>query len=228
MSVPAEDKSVEETLEAITVEAANRLCKRAGIKRLSKKDITDGVRRVTRDYLQELIRFAIEYINDNKHTIHAIHAVKAISDAFGTEVVAVSTLHKNCGAMSGHTGKRKAEASDSEPQAKKARKFRQGTRALMDIRGAQKTTGTMIPREPFSRIVRRIAKDYKPRRIAKDSKGGEKNLRFGADAILTIQAATEAYLVDLLHKANCLVIYAGKETVESKELDLVRLIREEI
>ena len=40
---------------------------------------------------------------------------------------------------------------------KKPRRFRPGTKALMEIRKYQKSTDLLIPRLPFSRLVREIA-----------------------------------------------------------------------
>ncbi len=40
---------------------------------------------------------------------------------------------------------------------KKTRRFRPGTKALMEIRKYQKATNLLIPRLPFSRLVREVA-----------------------------------------------------------------------
>ena len=51
----------------------------------------------------------------------------------------------------------KSPHSKSIGSPRKPRKYRPGTRALMDIRKYQKSTNLLIPRLPFARLVREVA-----------------------------------------------------------------------
>jgi histone H3 len=70
-------------------------------------------------------------------------------------------------------------------EVKKPHRYRPGTVALREIRRYQKSTDLLIRKLPFQRLVREVAQDFKP------------NLRFQSTAILALQEAAEAYLVQL-------------------------------
>ena len=83
------------------------------------------------------------------------------------------------------------------------RKFRPGTRALMEIRRYQKTTNLLIPKLPFSRVIREIC-DKVGYKICKFlilflffKVVPRNHLRFQSAAIQALQEASEAYLVTL-------------------------------
>ena len=50
-----------------------------------------------------------------------------------------------------------AKNTTVSPSARKSRRFRPGTKALMEIRRYQKSTNMLIPRLSFSRLVREVA-----------------------------------------------------------------------
>jgi len=97
------------------------------------------------------------------------------------------------------------------------RKFRPGTRALMEIRRYQKTTNLLIPKLPFSRVIREICDKVVPR--------GQ--LRFQSAAILALQEASEAYLVTLFEDSLLCAIHAKRVTLMPKDMVLARRIRGE-
>jgi histone H3/H4 len=76
-------------------------------------------------------------------------------------------------------------APDIGGGVKKPHRYRPGTVALREIRRYQKSTDLLIRKLPFQRLVREVAQDFKP------------NLRFQSTAILALQEAAEAYLVQL-------------------------------
>jgi histone H3 len=104
-------------------------------------------------------------------------------------------------------------SSPKRSAAKKIHKFKPGTRALMNIRKQQKLTEQAIQRAPFDRLVREIAQDFKT------------DLRFQESAIDALQEATEAHAIDILELANRVAIHAGRETVQPKDIRLVRHIK---
>ena len=77
-------------------------------------------------------------------------------------------------------------------------RYRPGTQALMEICKYQKSMEYLIRKLPFQRVVREIAQDM------------NLNWRFMADAIFTLQEASEVFLVNLLEDSNlCRYIREG-------------------
>lgn len=116
------------------------------------------------------------------------------------------------------TTKGKGKTSDKKGLAidtKKARRYRPGTVALRDIRRYQNSFNLLIPKLPFSRLVREIALDYKI------------NLRFQTSAVMALQEASEAYLVGLFEDTNLCAIHAKRVTIMPKDIRLARRIRGE-
>ena len=102
--------------------------------------------------------------------------------------------------------------------ARKKRRYRPGVKALREIRAFQKSTNLLIPRLPFARLIKEIAQDL-------STKGG--NLRFQSGALMALQEAAEAYLVQLFEDCVLCAIHARRVTVMPKDLNLARRIRGE-
>jgi len=98
---------------------------------------------------------------------------------------------------------------------KKSHRYRPGTVALREIRKYQKSTELQIRKLPFQRLVREIAQDFKS------------DLRFQSTAILALQEAAEAYLVQLFECTNLCAIHAKRVTIMPKDMQLARRIRGE-
>ena len=98
---------------------------------------------------------------------------------------------------------------------KKPRRYRPRTVALREIRRYQKTTKLLLLKDPFSRIVREIAQDFK------------KDLRFQSNAVLALQESSEAYLTVLFEDTNLCAIHAKRVTIMKKDSELARRIRGE-
>ena len=91
----------------------------------------------------------------------------------------------------------------------KTRRYRPGTRAIMEIRKYQKSTETLILKLPFSRLVyllyliseRMVADEPQVREISAEFVHGfvgqPGGLRWQSTALQAIQEAAEAYLVHL-------------------------------
>ncbi|KAL9989326.1 hypothetical protein ACROYT_G003864 [Oculina patagonica] len=109
---------------------------------------------------------------------------------------------------------RPGSAADKS-SAKKKRRFRPGTRALMEIRHYQKTTHLLLRKAPFMRVVREIADRFYHR----------EELRWQVPALLALQEAAEAFLVRLFEDANLCAIHAKRVTVMPKDMQLARRIR---
>ena len=98
---------------------------------------------------------------------------------------------------------------------KKPHRYKPGTVALREIRKYQKSTDLLIRKLPFQRLVREIAQDFKS------------DLRFQSTAILALQEAAEAYLVNLFEDTNLCAIHAKRVTIMPKDIQLARRIRGE-
>ena len=99
--------------------------------------------------------------------------------------------------------------------SKKPHRYRPGTVALREIRRYQKSVDLLIRKAPFQRLVREIAREFKP------------DLRFQTNAVLALQEAAEAYLVGLFEDSNLCAIHAKRVTIMPKDFKLARRIRGE-
>lgn len=88
------------------------------------------------------------------------------------------------------------------------RKRKASTNAIREIRREQKRTETIIPVAPFSRLTQEI------------SQGFRTDIRFKSDAHKALHVGAEAFLVELFQDANTVAIHSGRETVQSKDLQL--------
>ncbi len=98
---------------------------------------------------------------------------------------------------------------------KRPRRYRPGTVALREIRKFQKSTDLLIRKLPFQKLVREIATQFKS------------DLRFQTQAILALQEACEAYMVQLFQDTNLCAIHAKRVTIMAKDMQLARRIRGE-
>ena len=108
---------------------------------------------------------------------------------------------------------------DNSRRESKKHKYRPGTRALMEIRRYQKTVDTLVPKLPFSRLVREISTNIIPR---------GKDLRFQSSALMALQEAAEAYLVQLFEDTVLCAIHAKRVTIMPRDMNLARRIRGEM
>uniref|UniRef100_A0A8D3BB28 Core Histone H2A/H2B/H3 domain-containing protein n=1 Tax=Scophthalmus maximus TaxID=52904 RepID=A0A8D3BB28_SCOMX len=108
----------------------------------------------------------------------------------------------------------RSSGSTPHPVTPKKRRFRPGTKALMEIRKFQKSTGLLLRRGPFSRLVREICQSF-----------STQALRWQIYALLALQEAAEAFLVMLFSDSNLCAIHAKRVTVFPRDIQLARRIR---
>ncbi|KAJ8273766.1 hypothetical protein GJAV_G00105290 [Gymnothorax javanicus] len=94
------------------------------------------------------------------------------------------------------------------------KRYRPGTRALMEIRKYQKSTELLLRKGPFSRVVREVCQTF-----------SILHLRWQAMALLALQEASEAFLVRLFSDANLCAIHAKRVTLFPRDIQLARRIR---
>ena len=114
------------------------------------------------------------------------------------------------------TTARKRAAVAATGGVKKPHRYRPGTVALREIRRYQKSTKLLIRKLPFQRFVRELAQIF-----------GKGEWRFTADAIVTLQEATEAYLVRIFEDTNLCTIHAKRVKIMPKDVQLARRLRGE-
>ena len=112
-------------------------------------------------------------------------------------------------------GKRPLGKSASSKKNKRGRRCRPGTRALWEIRRAQKSVKNMIAKLPFQRLVREIAQQF------------ASDIRMQGSALAALQEAAEAYIVELIEDTNLCAIHAKRVTIMPKDMQLARRIRGE-
>ncbi len=100
-----------------------------------------------------------------------------------------------------------------EKATKKPRRYRPGTLALREIRKYQKGTDLLLRKLPFQRLVREITVEFKT------------DAKFQSTALLALQEAAEAYLVQLFEDTNLCAIHAKRCTIQVKDMQLARRIR---
>ncbi|KAM6902502.1 histone H3-like centromeric protein A [Xenentodon cancila] len=108
----------------------------------------------------------------------------------------------------------KKRAPEQPPASPKKRRFRPGTKALMEIRKYQKSTDLLITKRPFSRLVHEICQNF-----------SREALRWQVYAIMALQEAAEAFMVLLFSDANLCAIHAKRVTIFPRDIQLARRIR---
>ena len=109
----------------------------------------------------------------------------------------------------------KTSQGSTSADQKRSFRFRPGTVALRDIRRYQRGTDLLLRKLPFQRIVREIAMT------------GKDGLRFQASAVLAMQEATEAHLVNLFADTCLCAIHGRRVTIMPKDIQLARRLRGE-
>lgn len=100
-----------------------------------------------------------------------------------------------------------------EGVVKRPHRYRSGTVAIREIRRYQKSTELLIRKQPFQRLVREVASDFKT------------DIRFQGSAVLALQEASEAHLVGLFEDTNLCAIHAKRVTIMPKDMQLARRLR---
>ncbi|XP_077217494.1 uncharacterized protein LOC143851880 [Tasmannia lanceolata] len=105
-------------------------------------------------------------------------------------------------------------SSQGEPSGRRKtrrHRYRPGTKALQEIRKFQKSWKLLIPGAPFIRCVRELTGFF----------SREVN-RWTAEALVALQEAAEAHLVNLFEDAMICAIHAKRVTIMKKDFELAR------
>jgi histone H3 len=96
---------------------------------------------------------------------------------------------------------------------RKPYRLRSGTQALREIKAYQRSTGLLIPKTAFKRVVREVAADFAT------------NWRFTEGTMDILQEAAESFVVSLFEEAQLYAIHAGRITIAAEDLKLVMQIK---
>ncbi len=111
--------------------------------------------------------------------------------------------------------KAKKERGEQGGEEKQAHKFLPGTVALRNIRKYQKSTDLVLQKAPFIRLVRDISKGYKT------------DVRFNKNTLLAIQHYVEQKVIRMYSVANEMAIFAGRTTVDYKDIQFAVRMKDE-
>lgn len=129
-------------------------------------------------------------------------------------------IDHNTGKLVRSTGVTKA-SKVKKPQVadvkQRPRRYRPGTVALREIRAYQKSTGLLLRKLSFARLVREIGQDLKA------------DLRFQRSALNLLQGESEVYLTSILERANDISINVGRKlTVKPPAFKIAAKIENDI
>jgi histone H3/H4 len=85
-----------------------------------------------------------------------------------------------------------------------------------DIQYLRNTVHNLIPKSPFSRLIREIVHEFAPRGV---------DFRITPEALCALQEAAEYWLVHLLEDANRCAAHSKRVTLMVQDLQLARYFR---
>ena len=221
-------KILSDNIQGITKPALQRLCHRAGIKRIS-----DNIYEVLRDniktYMEKILQKVVVFTEREQRRTVKVKDLEAALNMMGIYLAAglnnntsKSKTFQSCNSVgkSGPTKRTVVKSADESnvgkkgDSVKKPHRFRPGTKAIRSIRYQQKFSECLaIPKVNFERLVREICQDYK------------EDLRFSEGVFELLQLVVEEYIVVLCKDAYRCAIHAERTTIKAKDINLVREIR---
>ncbi len=193
---------------------------------------------IATDIVMSAGRYATD---DSKRTITVPHLYKAfkndvyldeLMDVFNIELMGGGVLpdihvellptieeKKKHAAQRRKAKKERGEQADdgetSDVGSGRSHKFLPGTVALRNIRKYQGTNDLLLQKAPFIRLVRDISSDYKT------------DVRYNKDTLIAIQHYIEQKIVRMYETANNLAIFAGRTTVDYKDIQFAVRMKDE-
>lgn len=222
-------KVFELDLESLSQPALQRIMRRSGVKRISK-DTYINLRNITSDYMTLILKKVLVFTQHNGRRTVQLSDLHLALRSYGIELAAgINPNSKktrdlqscNSRGVSGPSKKKKTEPKDtksdtSDTSDKKSHRFRPGTRAMQNIRFQQKNSDCLaIPKKIFERLVRAIVYI-----ITDDSE-----LRFSPEVFSLLQLVVETRLIEICQDAYVCTLHAKRDTLQSKDIELVQYIR---
>lgn len=215
-------KILRDNIQGITKPALQRLCHRAGVKRISD-DIYEVLRVNIKLYMEEILRKVVIFTEREQRRTVKVKDLEAALNIMGIYLAAglnnntnKSKTFQSCNSVgkSGPTKKTAKASEEEDGEVKKPHRFRPGTKAIRSIKYQQKFSECLaIPKVNFERLVREICQEYK------------EDLRFSEGVFELLQLVAEEYIVVLCKKAYNCAIHADRTTIKAKDISLVLDIR---
>ncbi|KAE8750995.1 hypothetical protein FOCC_FOCC002423, partial [Frankliniella occidentalis] len=98
--------------------------------------------------------------------------------------------------------------------SRRTRRFKNGTKALREIKALQRSTSLLIPKFPFSRLVREIMNSF-----------SYHQLRVQSSALEALQEAAEMYMVQFFEDSLLCTLHAKRVTLMPADCHLMRRLR---
>ncbi|OTF72073.1 histone H3-like protein [Euroglyphus maynei] len=95
------------------------------------------------------------------------------------------------------------------------RKRRNKNRAIQEIKFYQKTTGLLIQKLPFMRLVKNVLDELRP----------GIGYHWKATALMALQEMAENYLISLFEDSNIVASNSKRVTIKVQDMEVVRRIR---
>lgn len=213
-------KILRDNIAGITKPAIRRILRRAGVLRISGL-VYEETRGVLKTWLEKIVKDMIIFKEYDRRKTVQTEDLEAALDSNGIALAAgINQNAKKTASLQSCNSRGKSSSSTkkapaAEGEEKKTHRFKPGTVARRDIKNQQKSSDCLaIPKLNFERLVREIAQDF------------EQDVRFSSPVFGLLQLAAEDYLIDIFECANLCAIHANRETLFPKDIQLVRLIKE--
>jgi histone H4 len=192
-------------LQGVSDAAIQRIAHKAGVKTVSSL-IYEETRDIMKMFLRAIIKDAATYTEHARRKTVSRDDVLHASERRGRKIY-----------TSGEEGNTKhcdIFQPVKKPKSKALEPAKRGELAIREMMFYQKQHDClMISTEPFVRLVRDIASDYKT------------DLKFTGDALGLLQIATEDFLVRVFEDTNLIAIHTGRVGILPRDMNLARLIK---
>jgi histone H3 len=101
-----------------------------------------------------------------------------------------------------------------EPKAQRQHR-RPKSKQLREIKKYQSTTDLLLPKAPFQRLIREIARNKQP------------DIKFRQSALEALQEASEAFVIGMMEDGLLCTVHAQRVTLMRKDIALAERIRGE-
>lgn len=204
-----------DNIQGITKPGIKRICRRAGVLRISGQ-VYEEFRGRMKVFMEDLLK--------NILTITEHHRRKTVTESdleSALQIVGIylgAAENPNTNSTFSRVKSRTKSHKEEDGKEAKPHKFKPGTVARRDIRHQQKHSDSFaFPKANVKRLTREIAQDYT-----------DLDIRFTARFMELFQLVIETFLVKIMEAANLAALHAERQTVYPKDLQLAVKVRRTI
>jgi histone H3/H4 len=202
-----------DVFEKITKPALQRLLRRAGVKRISDP-VFDLLREIIKNILIEIVKNTLIFVQAAKRKTVQVEDLTAALHIMNIHLAAGLNINsKNPGKSlqsCNSVGKSGPVKKNKEESKKPSRKLKSSTRALKTINYHQINSDCLaIPKENFKRLIKYISSLYID------------DIRFSEGIIDLFQLVVEDHVINISKKAYRCTIFDKRDTIHSKDIELV-------